>query len=238
MDTARSTGCYQCFLGTAPGARPPAPSGVAVLTQPTHILLGSRAVSLLRDLGGHWQSPVDPQSMGDPHPLCHPRELSLSPYPGQFVFALPGGAGGAGIPEHLPVHLRLHVPLVRVLLHQLGELSVDGLGRTACCYQPCTIPACQGGDLSLTAASTTPRMCRNVMEELRNSQEGDQSSSCPTSQRHGAAPGWHGTPRLAWRCPVGPMPLCPFWLLEPLPARQQGAEPRADARHQERDFIL
>lgn len=38
--------------------------------------------------------------------------------------------------------------------------------------------------------------------------------------------------------PVGPMPLCPFWLLKPLPAWQQGTEPRADARHQERDFIL
>lgn len=33
-------------------------------------------------------------------------------------------------------------------------------------------------------------------------------------------------------------PLCSFWLLKPLPAWQQGAEPRADARHQGRDFIL
>lgn len=107
----------------------------------------SRTASTHRDPGDNntslVPSPVVPSPGVTPTRSVTPLQ---GPYPGQLVFALPRGASSAGIPQHLPVHLCLHILLVRVLLHQLGELSVDGLGRRArrCGYQ-LSAPRCPLG---------------------------------------------------------------------------------------------
>lgn len=44
-------------------------------------------------------------------------------------------AATGGIAQHLLIHRLLCSSLLRVLLHQLGELSMDSLDRTNRCYR-------------------------------------------------------------------------------------------------------
>lgn len=197
VDTARSTGCYRCF----PRAWPPAPSGIAVLTQRVHIQLRSRA----EGPGGHCHTPC-----GSP-PVQPPlRDLTQGSLSLHFLEVL----AVLGFPS-----IFLYISVSTFFWSACFFTSLESSawmvwgGRTGWRYQPCTTSACHPQQVP------PPLGCaRNVVEELRNSSRGDPASSCPMSQCHGAVPGWHGTP-----CESN-APLS-FLAVQATPCLAQGAEP-------------
>lgn len=202
---------------TQPGARavisvlqaqPPCSHRITVLTQPVHILLRSRAVSLLWDLGDTDTPPIDPQPE-----KALPRAVCLCISQGcQQHWDSPASSCTSLSPRSSGP--RVSSPAWRAQRGWSGEDSVV----LSALHHPCLPGRAQQVPPPLGSAGMSWRSLETAEGVIRP---------------HPAPKPW-GCTRLV----VGPMPLCPFWLLKPLPALQQGAEPRADARHQERDFIL